>query len=185
MNTTASEQRHSPHMVFNNIRNIAGMGGITIDTEGNVLNSLGELIPGLHAAGEVAGGVHGGNRLAGNSLLECTVYGIIVGQKIPVKERSPKKATGKVEEHKAESKKLRNVSLAELQEHSSPDDCWVAIHGMVYDLTEFADEHPAGAQSIHDLAGRDGTQAFASVHRQDMLEEFEDEQIGKFIAVSS
>ena len=73
--------------------------------------------------------------------------------------------------------------MAELQKHNTPDDCWVAIHGMVYDLTDFADEHPAGAQSIHDLAGKDGTQAFSSVHRQDMLEEFEDDQIGKLIAV--
>jgi len=33
------------------------MGGITIDTEGSVLNANGEIIPGLHAAGEVSGGV--------------------------------------------------------------------------------------------------------------------------------
>ena len=161
------------------------MGGISIDTEGNVLNSEGEPIPGLHAAGEVAGGVHGANRLGGNSLLECTVYGTIVGQKIRVKERSAKTNLGRVPEQKVALKTLQNVSLVELQKHNSPDDCWVAIHGMVYDLTEFADEHPAGAQSIHDLAGKDGTQAFAAVHRQDMLEEFEDDQIGKLIAVSS
>jgi len=161
------------------------MGGITIDTEGNVLNSAGEPIPGLHAAGEVAGGVHGANRLGGNSLLECTVYGTIVGQKIHVKERSAKNTIDRVQDRKLAPRKLQNVSLAELQKHNSPDDCWVAIHGMVYDLTEFADEHPAGAQSIHDLAGKDGTQAFAAVHRQDMLEEFEDDQIGKLIAVSS
>jgi ferredoxin-NADP reductase len=35
----------------------------------------------LFAAGEVTGGVHGGNRLAGNSLLECVVYGRIAGQR--------------------------------------------------------------------------------------------------------
>lgn len=38
-------------------------------------------IPGLLAAGEVTGGVHGGNRLAGNSLLECVVFGRIAGQR--------------------------------------------------------------------------------------------------------
>lgn len=35
---------------------------------------------GLYAAGEVTGGVHGRNRLAGNSLLECVVFGRIAGK---------------------------------------------------------------------------------------------------------
>jgi succinate dehydrogenase/fumarate reductase flavoprotein subunit len=33
------------------------------------------IVPGLYAAGEVSGGVHGANRLGGNSLLECVVFG--------------------------------------------------------------------------------------------------------------
>ena len=36
-------------------------------------------ITGLYAAGEVAGGVHGANRLAGNALAECIVFGQIAG----------------------------------------------------------------------------------------------------------
>jgi len=63
------------------------MGGIKIDTEGNVIKEDGSTIKGLHAVGEVTGGVHGKNRLGGNSLLECTVFGTIVGQKIPVKKK--------------------------------------------------------------------------------------------------
>lgn len=39
----------------------------------------GKPFKGLLAAGEVTGGVHGRNRLAGNSLLECVVYGRIAG----------------------------------------------------------------------------------------------------------
>ncbi|KAF4646630.1 hypothetical protein FOZ61_005509, partial [Perkinsus olseni] len=37
-------------------------------------------IRGLYAAGEVMGGVHGNNRLGGNSLLDCVVYGRITGK---------------------------------------------------------------------------------------------------------
>jgi flavocytochrome c len=58
------------------------MGGVTINSSGQVLNEEQQVIPGLWAAGEVAGGVHGGNRLAGNSLLECLVYGRIIGKQI-------------------------------------------------------------------------------------------------------
>ena len=38
-------------------------------------------IRGLYAAGEVTGGVHGANRLGGNSLLECVVFGRIAGER--------------------------------------------------------------------------------------------------------
>lgn len=56
------------------------MGGVAIDSEAHVLNQDGSPIPGLFAAGEVTGGVHGKNRLAGNSLLECVVFGRKAGQ---------------------------------------------------------------------------------------------------------
>jgi len=157
------------------------MGGITIDTQGNVVREDGTPIPGLHAAGEVTGGVHGVNRLGGNSLLECTVFGTIVGKKIPIKESfisSPASAATTTAGEKAKPSELRAVPLAELEYHNSPDDCWVAIHGMVYDLTEFAEEHPAGAMSIHVLAGTDGTEAFSAVHKKEIMEDFEDDRIG-------
>jgi len=38
-------------------------------------------IGGLFAAGEVTGGLHGGNRLGGNSLLDCAVFGQIAGDR--------------------------------------------------------------------------------------------------------
>merc|ERR1719446_1741226 len=58
------------------------MGGVRMDETGALLDEDGMPIPGLHGAGEVTGGVHGNNRLGGNSLLECTVFGSIVGNKL-------------------------------------------------------------------------------------------------------
>merc|ERR1719235_3021681 len=37
-------------------------------------------IQGLYAAGEEAGGVHGNNRLGGNSLLDCVVFGRVTAK---------------------------------------------------------------------------------------------------------
>merc|ERR1712224_968727 len=51
------------------------MGGLEIDVDSAVLGPKNKAIPGLYAAGEVAGGVHGNNRLGGNSLLDCVVFG--------------------------------------------------------------------------------------------------------------
>ena len=56
------------------------MGGIEITTDANVLRSDSAVVPGLYAAGEVSGGVHGVNRLGGNSLMECVVFGRIAGK---------------------------------------------------------------------------------------------------------
>ncbi len=55
------------------------MGGIKINTAAEVVNTNGEVIPGLFAAGEVTGGVHGGNRLGGNAVADIVVYGRIAG----------------------------------------------------------------------------------------------------------
>lgn len=64
------------------------MGGLSVDTRGQVLDENNEIIPGLYAVGEVAGGTHGDNRLAGNSLLECLVYGRIIGENLPIQQQS-------------------------------------------------------------------------------------------------
>jgi len=56
------------------------MGGVEINTSGQVINESGEVIPGLYAAGEVTGGVHGSNRLGGNALTDILVFGRIAGK---------------------------------------------------------------------------------------------------------
>jgi L-aspartate oxidase len=49
-------------------------GGLVIDEHGETT------IEGLYACGEIAGGTHGRNRMMGNSLLECTVFGRRAGK---------------------------------------------------------------------------------------------------------
>ena len=56
------------------------MGGLTIDTSAHVLDTEGNVIPGLYAAGEVCGGIHAGNRLGGNAVADCFVFGKIAGE---------------------------------------------------------------------------------------------------------
>ena len=55
------------------------MGGLKIDTETQVLDTEGQVIPGLYAAGETTGGVHGGNRIGGNAVCDFVVFGRIAG----------------------------------------------------------------------------------------------------------
>merc|ERR1719247_3967160 len=88
------------------------MGGLEIDKNSNVIGSNGKAIPGLYAAGELAGGVHGNNRLGGNSLLDCVVFGRVSGKhcakymlgdratKVPLKDLSGGGLTGEVKSSK-------------------------------------------------------------------------------------
>merc|ERR1712078_436304 len=55
------------------------MGGLEVTADAEVISKNG-VIPGLYAAGEIAGGVHGNNRLGGNSLLDCVVFGRVAGK---------------------------------------------------------------------------------------------------------
>lgn len=55
------------------------MGGLRINRDAQVLDIWGESIPRLYAAGEACGGVHGANRLGGNAIPECMVFGRIAG----------------------------------------------------------------------------------------------------------
>ncbi|KPA86013.1 putative NADH-dependent fumarate reductase [Leptomonas pyrrhocoris] len=65
------------------------MGGCLISASAEILNE--QLVPirGLYGAGEVTGGVHGGNRLGGNSLLECVVFGRIAGSAVAKHTAAP------------------------------------------------------------------------------------------------
>lgn len=56
------------------------MGGIQINTDAEVLDKNGKVIPGLYAAGEVTGGIHGENRLGGNAVADCMVFGRTAGR---------------------------------------------------------------------------------------------------------
>src|SRR5881394_4057442 len=49
-------------------------GGLVIDANGQTT------VEGLYACGEIAGGTHGRNRMMGNSLLECCVFGRRAGR---------------------------------------------------------------------------------------------------------
>jgi succinate dehydrogenase / fumarate reductase flavoprotein subunit/L-aspartate oxidase len=57
-------------------------GGLVIDTRAETT------LEGVFACGEIAGGTHGRNRMMGNSLLECVVFGRRAGKAASEKARS-------------------------------------------------------------------------------------------------
>jgi len=39
------------------------------------------------------------------------------------------------------------LSVEEISKHNTLEDCWIVVDGKVWDMTEFAPEHPGGGQS--------------------------------------
>jgi flavocytochrome c len=69
------------------------MGGLGINQRGQVIaewRMQRNIVPGLYAAGEVTGGLHGANRLAGSSLAECVVFGMIAAESIIEQQNNTK-----------------------------------------------------------------------------------------------
>jgi len=66
------------------------MGGIEVNHQGKTA------LPGLFAAGEAAWGVHGANRLGGNALTECAVFGILAGRSASKEVKTKGKETAGV-----------------------------------------------------------------------------------------
>ena len=77
--------------------------------------------------------------------------------------------------------KLKQITLKELAQHTSEDDCWMAIKGRVYDVTAFINEHPGG-DIILDGAGTDATDLFFDIgHGQSAQDMLDDMLVGKLV----
>ncbi|OZJ03889.1 hypothetical protein BZG36_03959 [Bifiguratus adelaidae] len=57
----------------------------------------------------------------------------------------------------------------EVATHNTESSCWIIIDNVVYDVTKFLDLHPGGAGVIMDMAGKDATDDFYNLHRQEHL----------------
>lgn len=77
-------------------------------------------------------------------------------------------------------KSNKTVELEEFLKHNNRNDCWVAINGKIFDLTEFIPNHPGGETPLINHAGYDGTKVYEKIHPKGTLEKFlpEDKFIG-------
>mmetsp|Transcript_8052 Transcript_8052/g.17478 ORF Transcript_8052/g.17478 Transcript_8052/m.17478 type:complete len:522 (+) Transcript_8052:47-1612(+) len=71
------------------------------------------------------------------------------------------------------------VSQAELLAHNEPGNAWVAVDGLVYDVSKFARLHPGGAAVLEQLAGHDVSEEFYALHRKDVLVKYARLRVGR------
>ena len=58
---------------------------------------------------------------------------------------------------------LPTISMAELAKHSTWENQWTAVDGLVYDVTKFAPQHPGGKRILQG-AGKESTNIFHQSH---------------------
>ena len=79
-NTADAEMTEGPWYACQKVPTVHHtMGGLQINADAQVLDVNGKVIPGLYAAGETTGGIHGSNRLGGNAIADCMVFGRTAG----------------------------------------------------------------------------------------------------------
>ncbi|KAG8783673.1 hypothetical protein FRC19_003406 [Serendipita sp. 401] len=59
------------------------------------------------------------------------------------------------------------VTYEEFQKHQQRENLWILLHGKVYDVAKFLDEHPGGEEVIFAEAGKDATESFEDVGHSD------------------
>ena len=72
------------------------------------------------------------------------------------------------------------IRMEEVEEHNrEAETIWTVIHGKVYDVTKFLEEHPGGGEIILENAGMDSSEQFDDVgHSSDAKEMLTDLYIG-------
>jgi len=70
-------------------------------------------------------------------------------------------------------------TLQQVAEHNTDEDCWFAIHGKVYDVTKFLEDHPGGIDSLTAVAGTDASEDFDAVaHSKPAIESMAKWEVG-------
>jgi len=144
------------------------------------------------------GGIHGRNRLGGNSLLDCVVFGRVAGASVSrhlmataIKalrsgqsvalnrvanlndKINPSMSTAPAAQSTGGGGGgKRTLTMDEVNKHNSEGDLWVIIEGSVYDLTAFLPDHPGGKKAIMLFAGKDATEEFNMLHPPNVLKKY-------------
>lgn len=171
------------------------MGGLRTNSSAEVLDKNGIAIPGLWVTGEACGGIHGKNRMGGNSLLDCVVWGRLSGQSAcayTLKNSVPQRMK-KIMHHVVTEKDNTIVSktehipkpvsikktftMEEVMKHNTEADCWIVVNNEVINVTPFLHKHPGGKQVLLLWAGKDASTEFNMFHKKDAIMKYAPEII--------
>ncbi|KAF2750716.1 fumarate reductase-like protein [Sporormia fimetaria CBS 119925] len=66
----------------------------------------------------------------------------------------------------------KEFTLEEVAKHNKKDDLWIAVKGVVMDVTNWTDEHPGGPQALFSHMGKDATEEFEMLHDDEVIPKY-------------
>jgi len=78
----------------------------------------------------------------------------------------------------------KEFTRAEVEEHCTVEDCWLILKGKVYDVTDFAPNHPGG-RVIYTYGGKDATDVFTAFHAGSSWARLSEFQVGHLTAADA
>ena len=95
-------------------------------------------------------------------------------QNLPISQQSqqpvePLKGTDSAQSSPSNrSKKMeipdKEYTLEEVAKHNTKEDLWIAVKGIVLELTDWVDEHPGGPQALYSQMGKEASEEFEMLH---------------------
>jgi len=72
---------------------------------------------------------------------------------------------------------MKKITIEEVSKHNKDTDNWIIIDGKVYDVSEFAENHPGGKAIINSFSGKDVSDIFKVYHNSAVLPKYESKLI--------
>jgi cytochrome b involved in lipid metabolism len=90
------------------------------------------------------------NLNSNNSLPKSDVSLVPTNKQMPTKEST---------ESTDSTQPAKTYTMAEVETHNTPSDCWFVIDGKVYNASNFGEKHPGG-DAVYAGCGKDATTLF-------------------------